>query len=427
VVRRKTLEYYQSLAKAAGVKLAALGVRPLASVHAAVCCHPGAATGCVALVSIHRQEVMFDVLVEGALVFSRVGALPATPEPTPGPGDPAANPPLDAIVIEVVRSLHSYEGTDGHRQVNRFLVTGSSGSDVAVADAVARQLGVPASVLEPAAGWSDLESSPRSLTQALPGIGLALGALEPQGLSFDFLNPKRPPVVRDTRRLRQLGLAAGVLAVLLIAAGLRARWIGGRERLRADLQEQANLGAKNLLAYRLVRNQARTVKDWAAAGRNWLDHLTILSALLPPSREMYVTALSTGARNTLNLSVKIRSGETVDRLTTTLRAAGYDVKAPAIMPATDRFGFRFQATLELEVPTTITRDLDALVIESRPPASATAAASPPTTAPGPPAAVAPPSPPPAAEAAPSGEGGPPDAPARPPRNWRRRTEGGGRE
>jgi Tfp pilus assembly PilM family ATPase len=422
VVRRKTVEFYQALAKAAGLKLIALGLRSLAGAQAALACQPQAATGCLALVSLHPQEVRFDVLLDGTWVFSRIGALPAPSEQTSPANDALTDPAPDAVLLEVVRSLHSYEGTAGHSPVSRVLVTGTTGREAHLAEALARQLGVPGDVLAPEPGSSDLSATAESLPHTLPAVGLALGALAPAGLPFDFLDPKRPPVVRDLRRVRRLAVVAGVLAVLLTTAGLRARWITERERQRADLQTQVTLGSKNLGAYRLFRSQARTLHDWSTASRNWLDHLTLLSALLPPSQELYVTALSTTARNTLNLSVKVRSGETVDRLTSTLRSAGYDVKAPAIMPSTDRFGFRFQANLELEVPTTLTNDLDGLTIEAR--ASPTSA---PPAAPGsnhPPIANAPANPTPTEPASPSVTANPE---ARGPRNRRRRPEGGGGE
>jgi hypothetical protein len=419
------------------LKLAALGLRSLAGAHAALACHPEAAAGCVALVTLQPQEVVFDVLVEGALVFSRVGGLPPVAEAAPAAGNPPAAP-SDPGFIEVVRSLHSYEGTEGHGQVHRLLVTGTTGREAALAAALTHALGVPAEVLAPSGSWSDVPMAPGSLPPALPAVGLALGALEAGGLPFDFLHPRRPPVARDHRRLRRLAVAAAVLAVVLAGAGWRARGIAERERLRAQLQEQVRLGNQNLGAFRQVRSQARTLRDWSAGRRNWLDHLAVLSALLPPSRELYVTALSTTARNTLNLSVKTRSGEILDRLTATLRSAGYDVKAPAIMPATDRFGYRFQASLELEVPAAITNDLDALVVEARSPAPDAAPATPPPAVPPgnttPPGTNAPPAPPDAAPpAAPptvapaAGPGEPRDPESRGPRMRRRRPEGGARE
>lgn len=437
VVRRKTVDHYQAVAKAAGCKLAALGLRPLATALAVAANHREAATGCVALVSLRPDEVTFDVLVDGAFVFSQLtsGVSPKCSSETIGVSTqyPANESAINAILTAVVRGFHSYESTVNSSPVARFVVTGSTGAEASVAPALTRQFALPASVLGPEPAAREERTSADGAPSPLPAAGLALGALAPSGLPFDFLHPKRPPVVRDTRRARQLAIATGVLAIFLTAAGLRSRWIGERERLRAELQEQVNLGAKHLPAYRQIRNQARTLRDWSAGTRNWLDHLTLLSALLPPSRDLYVTALSTSTRNTLNLSVKVRSGETVDRLTATLRTAGYDVKAPAIMPATDRFGFRFQANLELEVPASITNDLDALVIETRGPAAATVSAAAPTTATAPATAAVPdptaaaPSPAPTSVSDPPPNARVPDAPPRPPRGPRRRPEGGPRE
>ncbi len=431
VIRRQTLEFYRSLAGAAGLRLVALGLRSQAGAYAARRSHPEASVGSVALVTLHRREVVFDVLREGALVFSRAGGLPAL-----GEGEPAAEvAETGPLWLEVIRSLHSYEGQEGDRPVGRFLVAGATGVEAALAEGLGQRFGVPARVLAP---WGEGdESAPRgdALPVALPAVGLALGALASGGLPIDFVAPKRPPVVRDTRRVRQLATVAAVAAVVLGAAGLRARWIGDRERVKAGLQDQIRLGSQNLGAFRQVRNQARTLREWTAGGRNWLDHLTLLSALLPPSQELYVTALSVGARNGLSLAVKVRSGETVDRLTAVLRGAGYEVKAPAIMPATDRYGFRFQANLDLEVPQAITNDLDALVVEARAPAGEAAPA---------PGAPVPSSSNPSsgqgagsqtAAAAGASAGGPPavveasasEGQSRWPRGRRRRPEGGGND
>jgi hypothetical protein len=353
----------------------------VAGARATVACDSKAARGCVGLVTLRPQGASFDVLLDETLLFSRTGELvdgrnaatqPASPE-SKAPPEPPADQPIvpetrDPALVEVTRSLHSYEGTPGHLPLERICVTGDSGAESALATALAGQLGIDVSVLDP-----KIEPAPDAHGSPIPvltAVGLATGALDPRGMPFDFLHPKRPPAVRDTRRLRQLAIVTGVLALFLTTAGLRARWIGERERHRAALQEQVNLGSKNLGAYRLARNQARLLKEWTTAGRDWLDHMAVLSALLPPSRELYVTALSTSARNTLSLAVRVRSGETVDQLTATLRAAGYDVKAPAIMPATDRHGYRFQANLELEVPVIVTNNLDQLAVESRPAESA---------------------------------------------------------
>ena len=404
VARRDTVEHYLTLAKAAGLKLAGLGLRSLASARAVEFCHREAAGGCVALVSVRGSEVIFDVLRDRALVYSRVGTLPAT---LAVPADAAANDPtaIESTVLEVVRSLHSYENAEGHGHIVRIFVAGATGAEAKIAAALSQRFAVPAQVVDPAAALRDAEGDPGRLATALPAIGLALGALDPDGFPFDFLNPKRPPVPRDRRRVRRLGLVAAAMTVVLGVAGLRTHWLRQREAQRAEVQQQVGLATKNLGAYRLVRGQARVLKDWEGGGHNWLDHLALLSSLLPPSDELYVTSISTGGRNTLTLTAKVRRGEIVDRLSATLRAAGYDVKPPAISPAGDRFGYPFQANLEIAVPVKLTNDLDHLEVESRPlrrrPAERKAASAPPpspphsTPAPAASAAAAPPAPVPA--------------------------------
>ena len=406
VARRETVDHYVALARAAGLKLVSLGLRSLASARAIEFCHREVAGGCVALVSVRGAEVVFDVLHDRALVYSRVGTLPATLE---APAGAAANDTtaIESTVLEVVRSLHSYENAEGHSHVARIFVAGATGAETKIAEALSQRFAVPAQVVEPGAALRDAEGEKAQLATALPAIGLALGALDPDGFPFDFLNPKRPPVPRDLRRVRRLGLAAAALAALLSVAGLRSHWLRQREAQRAEVQQQVSLATKNLGAYRLVRAQARALKDWETGGHNWLDHLALLSSLLPPSEELYLTSIATGGRNTLTLAAKVRRGEIVDRLSATLRAAGYDVKPPAISPAGDRFGYPFQANLEITVPAKLTNDLDHLEVESRPPPH-----RPSERRASPPEATAPPAPPSSAPASPAAPAAAP-APATP--------------
>lgn len=438
VVRRETVEFHAELARAAGLRLQVLGLRPLAVGRAAALCAPEAALGCVAIVSIEGGGLTFDVLVDGTLVFSRTGTLPAPAERAAGSERPVGAPdagavPVDAervaaAILEASRSLHSYEGAAGHGRVGAFLVAGATGLEASIAEALARRFGLPARRLDPAAALSPTAGGTAHADGALPAIGLALGALDVGGVPLDFLAPKRPPAPRDDRRVRRLAAVAAGLAVLLSIAGLRAHWIRGREEVRRGLQEQVALASKNLAGYRTVRAQARTLADWSAQGRNWLDYLTLLSTLLPPSRELYLTALSTTARNGLSLSVRVRSGETIDRLSADLRAAGFAVRPPGITPVNDRFGYRFQANLEIDVPARITNNLDQVVVESRPPRGAPAAAA---------SAVASPTPTADAAKAPAPEpsrveerreaASSPAAEDRPFRRGRRRPEGGSRE
>lgn len=446
VVRRDTVEQYSALAKAAGLRLGLLGLRPLAVAHAAALgLGPGeAADGAVAVVSLEADGVSFEVLAGGALVFSRLGSLPprpatatataTTPEDTAGAPVTSADvsgPALEAAALETLRSVHGYEGTPDHQRLTAIVVAGPPAFAAALAERLATRHGLPARPLTVARALLPSDAAAACPEAALPAIGLALTSLDASGAPFDFLDPKRPPAPRDDRRVRRLAAVAGVLAVLLTIGGIRTHLVRKREQVRKELQEQVTLASKNLSGFRAVRTQARTLTDWSAQSRTWLDHLALLSALLPPSQDLYLTALSTSSRNGLSLSARVRSGETIDRLGAALRAAGYSVKPPGITPVNDRFGYRFQASLEIEVPATITNQLDQLVVETRRPRGESAAAPPsPTSAPPP---AAPPSaeananssPPPQADAAAGSNPG--GSEERPYRRGRRRPEGGARE
>lgn len=433
VVRRATVDFHVALAKAAGLKLQYLGLRSLGTGRAAMRCIPDSAD-CVGFVVLGRGEITFDVWLNGTLVFSRAGSLPLPSEPDEPSEDPKPNPHLaEAALQEIVRSLHNYEGTPGHGRIDRFLVTGTTGLESEISSSLAARSKLPAHSLDPASTLDELPGNQDHPHGALAALGLALVALDPPGDSFDFLNPKRPPAPVDNRRVRRLAGVAGVLAVLLSVVAIRTRLVRQREGIRNDLQQEISLASKNLAGYRTIRTQAKTLNDWSAASRNWLDHLALLSSLLPPSRDLYVTSLSTSPRNTLSLSARIRSGEIVDRLTTDLKAAGYTVKPPGITPVNDKFGYRFQVSLDIDIPRTITNNLDQLTVEERasgfrrePAPNPT-----PTPAPGAQASSSPPAPDPNRAAVERSPAGPPAGASppedRPARRNRRRAEGGSRE
>ncbi len=434
VVRRETVEFYRSLARAAGVKLEQLTLQSVALARAAVQVRPDIRDHCVGLIALRSGEITFDVLVRGTLVFGCVGTLPVpAPESAPSteaaPAATPASPTLaDAALLEVVRSLHSFEGTAGQPQVTSFLVTGTTGAEEPLAQALENRFGLPAQTLGVSAPKSPTQPAGNSVpTDAarLTALGLALVALDPAGPDFNFLDPKLPPVPKDNRRVRRLAAIAGVLALVIGFLGFRSQLIRKRDQTRLELQQQLTLASKNLAGFRSIRTQARTLTDWSSSGRNWLDHLAFLSQILPPSRDLYLISLATSPRNTVALSARVRSGEIVDQLSTRLRAAGYSLKPPAITPVSDRFGFRFQVNLEIDVPRNFTNTLDLELVENRSapsPFSSYTPASPATTPP----QI---SPSPTPTAPPTGVSPNPNAPAeeRPVRRFRRRPEGGARE
>src|SRR5439155_17417351 len=167
----------------------------------------------VALISLRPDELGIDVIAQESLLFSREAGikLPAEPVQTPpgappppaaeiqGPAaveQPASVPEtfVDAVTIEVVRSLHSYGGMAPHIPVVKLVVAGVTGHEAAVVAALKNRLNIPCSLLDPASALDLPRAAREHAAGSISALGLVLGASDARGLPFDFLNPKRPAV-----------------------------------------------------------------------------------------------------------------------------------------------------------------------------------------------------------------------------------------
>ena len=177
---------------------------------------------------------------------------------------------------------------------------------------------------------------------AMSSVGLALGMGDPNGLPFDFLHPKRPPVQRDMRRIR------------VSLARRRRCWSFWSHRFAIAPDQQAFARAKQVQSeltaaqkmqplYRQVRGQCAAIDEWVREGDNWLDHYIYLSGVLPGPEEIYVTSLSVSGGGTIRLAVQAKSGKIL--AATTVARGGYEVKPQAITPGSDKHGYDFRSSV----------------------------------------------------------------------------------
>jgi Tfp pilus assembly PilM family ATPase len=380
-VKREVVEFYQATAAAAGLKLAALGWLSYANARCLEACRMTEGDKGVALISLRPDEVGIDVIVQQSLLFSREAGIkvPAEAAPNsqplqsdhaPGAAPVEGSAPVEsesfveAVTIEVVRSLHSYGGMEPHLPVVKLVVAGVTGHEAAVVQALKNRLNAPCSLLEPATALDLPRAAREHAAGSISALGLALGVTDAQGLPFDFLNPKRPAVVRNMRRVRFMMGAAAAAAIFLLLLGAQRRLINQREiqlkRLKSELAEATT----HRPIYRQMRLQATTAQDWVRGSRNWLDHYAYLSAIFPSSEEIYLSSLSVSGQGSIRLAVQARSGDVLARLDKQLRAAGYAVKPLAITPGADRFGCNFRSNVELAATPEMLVDL----AKFRPPA-----------------------------------------------------------
>ena len=374
VAKRDVVAFYQRAAEAAGVKLVALGLLPSASarcVHACNTVERGQAYG---LISLRPDEVGIDIVADEAVPFSRGAALGVPPSGGQPPRPPDGGTPnqglaaeafVNAVTIEVVRSLHSYSGLGSAGALATLFVAGATGHEAAVVAALATRVSTPVALLDTAALELPADSRAEA-AGATAGIGLALGFADAGGLPFDFLNPKRPAVQRDLRKLKILAGVAAAAALFLIVAGVRSWLVGQRQAALDALTAEAVLAEKQRSIYRQMIGQAGVVNEWVKGERDWLMHYAYLTAVLPRSEEVFLTSLSVSGQGLIRLAVRAKSGAVLAKIEKQLRAAGYEVKPLAITPGSDKTGYEFLSTVELVVPAKLKIDLSKVTPPERP-------------------------------------------------------------
>ncbi len=381
-VKREIVDACEQTAAAAGLKLRALGLLPYANARCLDAFHLVEDEQAVALVSLRPDEMNIDVITQQALLFSRGAGVKPPSEPAASADATASKPDastseapitagraesfVEAVTIEVVRSLHGFSGMEPNLPVSRVAVTGATGHEAAVVEAIEKRLNRPCTLLDPGTVMELPAEAREHAAGSLPAIGLALGLSDVAGLPFDFLNPKRPAVQRDMRRIRILATAAALVALGVFTMAVRSHLIQKHESVRLQLVAEVADAEKKLPIYKKMIAQSKTVSDWSAGGHNWLEHYAYLSAILPPSEEVYITLLSVSGTGVIHLSVQARSGEVLAKLDKQLRAAGYDVKPVAITPGADRHGYEFRSSVELLIPGKMTIDLSKVKTPARP-------------------------------------------------------------
>lgn len=384
-VKRDVVESYQQIAQAAGLKLAALGLRSYANARCLDACHVVEDDQAVALVSLRPDGVNIDVIAQQALLFSRGASVKPNQEPAPtaeapsakkgdlpvpdaatAPESPKVPDFCEAAVIEVVRSLHGYSGMEPQKPVTAAVVVGATGYEATVIEALGSRLSIPCGLLDLTAALGLPRDSAEETSAAIAPIGLALGFGDPVGLPFDFLKPKRPAVQRDMRRIRLLAAAAAIAVIFTGAMMVRTALVKRHEKARLLLADELAAAEKQSPILRRTIRQATVVEEWAGGGRNWLDHLGYLSAILPPADEVYATSFAVGGVNSIRMNVQARSGEILAKFEKQLRGAGYDVKPLAITPGADRNGYEFRSSVEIVVPDRMKIDPAKWKIPARP-------------------------------------------------------------
>ena len=349
VVRREVLAQYDATLEAAGLKLDRAGLRPHAN-KIAVCAQlKFAIPDRVVFIDLRPTLTEIDVLRNSALVFSRAASvlipgdvretrevagglrLSVTHEPEELPDQAPVVPGetrslggtagiIQALLVEVTRSLEAYRAADAGAQIDHAVIAGDTGIEESLADAIQKRLGIPAELYNPATtfGWSAEEGAAASAFSA--SLGLVLGHADAAGSGFDFLHPKKM-VSRTQKRLKTLPTVGSLAASLLLVIILGFIWKTAPARAKlADLDNQIkDLTAKKADGKKLL-DVMDIIHDFDSGQLIWVDVLMDILQCLPTTEELVLTQVDLQQKDAkVTLKTKAKTRETATKVEQQLR------------------------------------------------------------------------------------------------------------
>ncbi|MBT5621018.1 MAG: pilus assembly protein PilM [Verrucomicrobia bacterium] len=371
-VRRETVNHYQAIAEAAGLTLTGLALRPLASFRALKACVPEINGDAVALISVRRHEVDVDILIDGRLVFSR--ELSVNLEEPEDVTEAAGQDCITQAAKEIIRCLHSYEGSEAFKPLEHLYVAGGTGLEDNLLDIIRSQADIDCKRMPPPTGVRLPKERETDATRTLTALGLALGFVDERGLAVNFLAPKRPVLRRNQGRAKWL------LSVVILQA-LFVFLFGARSKLAEEYEVKLS-GASGLIsAYsilakrekdigRWTRKNADSIRSWHGANRHWLEHVAFLSSVIPQCDQIYLLKINMRSAKTavISFQVQVRDSDVLHSFEKKLRDLGYIVKPVSFTPTNDKYGYKFRATFDLTLPGRFPLDLLRHLDTNAPPA-----------------------------------------------------------
>jgi len=347
-VSGEVVEHYRQIAQAAGVRLRRLGLRPYANMKCVDACIRRSEDETVAAIHITGDETEINVLKGGSLAFCRSAVIDIPPE------EQQQAPAVNAVVREIVRSIHSYGSVQHHGDITAVLIAGGTGIEPQVLTQIEERLELHCELLAPAAALNLPDRRDASAYAA--AIGLAI-AHQGRDLPFDFLNPKRPAPKRNIRKMRAAAIAAGVAAVLLALFLLRSSYLGDKGRTLAERRIREKELKDMTRGADALSKRTEAVEAWIGARTRWLDHLMYISQVAPGCEDLYVqTSINTGADGKIRFSVYGKSHETLKKFKARLAEAGYDPQVKGTNPS-DRRDYTHSEEIVLTVKPGMTVDL----------------------------------------------------------------------
>ncbi len=341
-VQMEVVDYYRQIAEFAGVKLLRLGLRPYANMRCVEACQAATGHQNIAIVHITADETEIDLISHHSLAFSRsalrkmAGIADAT--------DVEISAAANFLVLEVARSLQSYQTIGRGGDIDIVLLAGGTGIEPQVARELACRLNRPCEILAPEKALS--EAQPKEVASEFISV-FGLSVRHPsEDIPFDFLNPKRPPVKRDIRKTRATAatIAGAVLLLICVAGG--SMYLGAKRGTVTQLNNRLGELNRAIKAKKKTIERVKATDRWLRPKENWLDHCLAISACAPSAKDVYIKSFN-GTPAGLRFNVQARSEKAIVEFDKKLQAAGYEFKAGKIDTGKDDWGYTYSTLVRV--------------------------------------------------------------------------------
>jgi hypothetical protein len=278
VLRQELLNTYQTLCRAAGLRLAGLCPRPfgalaclkhlLASGELTPPDPPDAAVG---VLVVGQPWAEFSVVRGDQLLFAR--SLLATP----------------TLARELKRNLTVYAGQSPQLPIRALYVTGRLGAGAVASRDID---GVPVHAFDPFAGVPQPEVAVENRGAFAGAIGLLHAQAERRALPINFAKPKQPKPAGDSNRRRLILIGALAATLVVGAAAFGYAELDSRDRqLAALFDENAEL-ERQLDKFSEDGKRIKALDQWSQGEIVWLDEIYDLTDRVPDINDLRLVQLS---------------------------------------------------------------------------------------------------------------------------------------
>jgi hypothetical protein len=280
----KFVNHIQAVLTAAGLELASLSISPTATAElvARADHRTGDASGADLVIARHGNRVEISFIRNRRLLFTHSTRLT-------GDDERLRN---QAVLAEISRASVALQRQLAGNSITRAWVLGTADDNLSLCEALQTRFQCEVGTIDPlAVPGVELTTTDVPGDRALYAGPVGMLLAQSGGLteSLDFLNPRRPPARRDSRKLKAGLIAAGALFAAAVGYGGLHLYLAG---LDAEIRDKVQMVAELEDSVKRGRPQvesAQLVEDWIDGSVHWLDRMEELAATMQGTERLYLS------------------------------------------------------------------------------------------------------------------------------------------